>query len=245
MSSCRVRYGYLRMIGIIYVVIGNAIVWLFSMFAPEILEYIYFSPYLILRGQVWRLVTFIIYPVNTGYLAIITFYFYYMIGRTLEQQWGSGKFTIYFFSGVFLTVLYCFAAYLFISLRIPADLTLPRDLALLSKLPLAINTNALAGMAVSGAEAAELRSILLQAANIPATATYIYFSMFFAFAALYPEMNITTGQFWIVLWGISIWFVLQRLLTVKILQANYRLTVSIVAIYNHTPHLNSFSISAL
>ena len=35
-----------------------------------------------------------------------------------------------------------------------------------------------------------------------------------AFAALYPQLNITTGQFWIVLWGISIWFILQRLLMV-------------------------------
>ena len=34
-----------------------------------------------------------------------------------------------------------------------------------------------------------------------------------AFTALYPETNMTTGQFWIVLWGISIWFILQRLVT--------------------------------
>lgn len=32
-----------------------------------------------------------------------------------------------------------------------------------------------------------------------------------AFTALYPELNMTTGQFWIVLWGISIWFIIQRL----------------------------------
>ncbi len=31
-----------------------------------------------------------------------------------------------------------------------------------------------------------------------------------AFTALYPSLNITTGQFWIVLWGISIWFIIQR-----------------------------------
>lgn len=31
-----------------------------------------------------------------------------------------------------------------------------------------------------------------------------------AFSALYPNLNITTGQFWIVLWGISIWFIIQR-----------------------------------
>ena len=35
-----------------------------------------------------------------------------------------------------------------------------------------------------------------------------------AFTALYPELNLTTGQFWIILWGISLWFVLQRLFMV-------------------------------
>lgn len=35
-----------------------------------------------------------------------------------------------------------------------------------------------------------------------------------AFTALYPALNISTGQFWIILWGISLWFVLQRLLMV-------------------------------
>lgn len=35
-----------------------------------------------------------------------------------------------------------------------------------------------------------------------------------AFVALYPDENISTGKFWIVLWGISLWFILQRLVTV-------------------------------
>lgn len=35
-----------------------------------------------------------------------------------------------------------------------------------------------------------------------------------AFTALYPHLEMTTGQFWVVLWGISLWFVLQRLLMV-------------------------------
>lgn len=35
-----------------------------------------------------------------------------------------------------------------------------------------------------------------------------------AFTALYPELNVTTGQFWIILWGISILFVAQRLIMV-------------------------------
>ena len=35
-----------------------------------------------------------------------------------------------------------------------------------------------------------------------------------AFVALYPERNMTTGQFWIILWGIALWFVAQRMLMV-------------------------------
>ncbi len=35
-----------------------------------------------------------------------------------------------------------------------------------------------------------------------------------AFVALYPDVELSTGQFWIILWGCSIWFILQRLLTV-------------------------------
>lgn len=35
-----------------------------------------------------------------------------------------------------------------------------------------------------------------------------------AFLALYPQSNLTTGQFWIVCWGCSLWFVLQRILMV-------------------------------
>ena len=35
-----------------------------------------------------------------------------------------------------------------------------------------------------------------------------------AFTALYPEEVMTTGQFWIVLWGIALWFVAQRVIMV-------------------------------
>ncbi len=35
-----------------------------------------------------------------------------------------------------------------------------------------------------------------------------------AFAALYPASNLSTGQFWIILWGIAFWFILQRIITV-------------------------------
>lgn len=35
-----------------------------------------------------------------------------------------------------------------------------------------------------------------------------------AFTALYPALNLSQGQFWIVLWGIALWFIAQRILMV-------------------------------
>ena len=32
--------------------------------------------------------------------------------------------------------------------------------------------------------------------------------------ALYPNSDISTGKFWIILWGIALWFVLQRIITI-------------------------------
>ena len=36
---------------------------------------------------------------------LISLYFYYWIGSTLERQWGTAKFNLYYFSGMLLTVL--------------------------------------------------------------------------------------------------------------------------------------------
>ncbi len=43
-----------------------------------------------------------------------------------------------------------------------------------------------------------------------------------AFVALYPESNMTTGQFWIVLWGLSFWFILQRIIMVFVFCKYYK-----------------------
>jgi len=43
-----------------------------------------------------------------------------------------------------------------------------------------------------------------------------------AFTALYPQSNMSQGQFWIVLWGIALWFVLQRLLTIFFFCKHYK-----------------------
>ena len=130
-----------------YIVIASAAFWLINAvyrpsMGPTFLYYLQFDPALILRGQVWRIISFIFIPPSTGILAFIAFYFYYWIGSTLENQWGTGQFTIYFFTGVILTVLYGFVIYF-----------------------------------VTG------RSVVL-------SSTYIYLSMFFSFAAMFPDMQV-------------------------------------------------------
>jgi len=57
-------------------------------------------------GQVWRLVSFIIIPVNSSILFIIlSLYFYWLMGTALESEWGSFKFNIFYLFGVIGTIL--------------------------------------------------------------------------------------------------------------------------------------------
>ena len=135
----------------IYIVIGNAAIWLFYRMDSTgmLLNALVFSPYHILHGEVWRLVTFALMPYDFGLLAFIAFYCYYFIGSTIERQWGSGKFTIYFFSGMLLTVIYGFILY----------------------------------FAFGGGEDT---SIII---GYFISAFYIYLSIFFTFATLYPDMQ--------------------------------------------------------
>ena len=125
-----------------YIVIASAVIWILQFIMPGIVNYLTFSPDDILRGQVWRLISFIFIPVSTNILAFIAFYFYYMVGSVLEAKWGTGRFTIYFFSGVLFTILYGFIVF------------------------------------------------LLTGESYPVQADYIYLSMFFSFAALFPDMQV-------------------------------------------------------
>lgn len=67
------------------------------------------NPTLVLKGQVWRLFSFVIVPpVTTPIFLIITLYFYYMIGSGLEAQWGTTKFNIYYLFSVIGTIIASF-----------------------------------------------------------------------------------------------------------------------------------------
>lgn len=97
-----------------YIAIGNVAVYVVDMLTGGYASlYLIFHPALVLQGQVWRLFTFIFVPVS-GYspgnffsllfFAMSTF-FYYWIGTALERQWGSTRFTVFYFLGVVLNLL--------------------------------------------------------------------------------------------------------------------------------------------
>lgn len=125
-----------------YLTIANVVFWLIGITNQTLLSYLGFDAALILRGQIWRLLTFMLYPPSTGVLAFLVFYFYYWIGNALEQYWGTAHFNVYLLIGWFVTVLYGFLVYFIGGYRIPID------------------------------------------------AQYLYLSMFFSFAALYPDMQV-------------------------------------------------------
>ncbi len=118
-------------------------------------EYLCLNAPAILHGQVWRILTFIIYPpvsmsqmgsAPAGMLSDLLFNFialslYYSLGTTLERTWGAFRFNVYFFMGILGHVLASLVAWL------------------------------------------AFGQLLLL------TTTYLNLSLFFAFAAMYPDLQ--------------------------------------------------------
>ncbi len=68
--------------------------------------YLCFDVKKILSGQVWRILSWMLEPIDSGiFFFLISIYFYYLIGSTLERYWGSFRFNLFYFSGVFFNIL--------------------------------------------------------------------------------------------------------------------------------------------
>lgn len=67
------------------------------------------SRYFLLRGQIWRIITFAFIPSYGGSIlsAVLGIYFTWFIGTALEQEWGDFRYTVYLLSGMLGTVLAC------------------------------------------------------------------------------------------------------------------------------------------
>ena len=60
----------------------------------------------VMHGEVWRLLTFVFIPQSTSPLGLVlTLYFYYLIGNTLENTWGDFQFNVYYLCGMLGAIL--------------------------------------------------------------------------------------------------------------------------------------------
>ncbi len=140
-----------------YIMILYAIGILIQMILPGLYwNYLSLNAAAILRGQVWRIVTFIIYPPMGSMSPIgssagsmlsdllfnaIALSLYYSLGTNLERTWGAFRFNVYFFMGILGHVLASLIGYL------------------------------------------AFHQLLFL------TTTYLNLSLFFAFAAMYPDLQ--------------------------------------------------------
>ena len=130
-------------------VIGYALEVFHNMTGVGIMGYLALSPYHILHGQIWRLVSWVLIPPSgLDIFTIIMLFFYYSLGTALERTWGEFRYNVYIFSGILFTVIGAFLLYF------------------------------IGGLQIS-----------LYGASIIST-YYINLSIFLAFAANYPDMQV-------------------------------------------------------
>ena len=94
----------------LYLIICYGIGYLMQYLVPSGYQYLMLDPFLVLKGQVWRLVTWILIPPDSSniFFVLITLYLYYSLGGLLERIWGTYKYNVYLFSGLLFTILGAF-----------------------------------------------------------------------------------------------------------------------------------------
>lgn len=102
---------------------GFIIGYIIEIWDASALELIAMNPAKIMRGQVYRLITWVIIPPSSAsILVIITLMFYFSIGRTLENTWGDFRYTVYIVSGILFTDLGMMLTYFVMKIMGQADL---------------------------------------------------------------------------------------------------------------------------
>ena len=152
--------------------VPNLIIWLigaytigyvFGTVSPGILSYLTLSPYHILHGQIWRLVTWVFMPTESNLIfLLIMALFYYQLGMALERTWGIFRFNVYIFGGMIFTVIGAFVLY---------GIYYARKGSVISQMP---------------ALAAQLSYSIASGFST----NYINMSIFLAFAVCYPNMEL-------------------------------------------------------
>jgi hypothetical protein len=143
-------------------IICYAIGYLIYLIYPEFLNNLTLNPYLIVHGQVWRIISWILVPPTLGFdfFTLIMLFFYFSIGRTLERTWGDYLFNVYVLSGILFTIVASFGVYIF-TVLVP---------------PVSNEYYMLGGM-----------NLFMQYVSLMYSTYYINMSIFLAFALTFPD----------------------------------------------------------
>lgn len=111
------KFGKYAIPGLIKYIVACYIIGFVLLYMPSsngsLLSLLTLEPYyIIFKGQIWRLVSWILIPPQEHVLFIaITAYLYYQLGTVLEQTWGTFKFNVYVLGGILFTIIGAFILY--------------------------------------------------------------------------------------------------------------------------------------
>lgn len=106
------KFGRIAIRGLInYIITINAAVFILAYVIKyyKVIDYLVLDPELVLKGQIWRLLTFIFIPPSSDLVWIFfELYFVYLVGTALESEWGSFRFNLYYLFGMIGTIIAAF-----------------------------------------------------------------------------------------------------------------------------------------
>ena len=94
----------------LYISLGCALVYLMTQITqnPILYQLLVFDRAAILRGQVWRLISYPLTFFNSNLLLmVVSLFCYYSLGRAMELVWGTLKFNLFYLCGVLMMDVYC------------------------------------------------------------------------------------------------------------------------------------------
>lgn len=93
--------------------IGYILLYIGQAFGANFFQYLLLSPYHIMHGQIWRIVSWILIPPSSSNIifVLIMLSFYYYLGTALERTWGAFRYNVYILGGMLCTVIGAFILY--------------------------------------------------------------------------------------------------------------------------------------
>ena len=108
------RFGHLALPNLIRLITGfNALVFVLYKLNPRFLDAITLDPAAVMRGEVWRLVSYIFIltiggPIGDWLMAALYIWYLWWLGDGLESAWGSFRLNVFYLLGMIGTTVAAF-----------------------------------------------------------------------------------------------------------------------------------------